>query len=223
MKTARHVPVLSRILKFVLILTLVVALLPVMPGEAASTRSKALAAFKKKLSKSTVTVLPRGKKVINYDDRYVTYKSSKSSNVRFALAYIDNNNVPELILEDPYYGYGVWVYKKGKVSCIHWGDSYDSPYGYYKKKGIYEDITYSEGSPFTKSFYQYKNGKMTERLSKFVHQEGRPEADYSFHNPYKEVSKAAFKKRLNSYVGKTAVTKLYPVKNTSKNRKKYLK
>lgn len=223
MKAANRAAGLNRILKFILILALVVAMIPAMPGEAASTKSKAMAAFKKKLSASTVTVLPKGKKVINLNDKKVTYKSSKTKNVKFAIAYIDNNNVPELILEDPFYGYGVWAYKGGKVTCVLWGDSYCKTYGYYKKKGIYEDITYSEGSPFTKSFYQYKNGKMTERLSKFVHQEGRPEADYSFHNPYKEVSKAAFKKRLNSYVGKTAVTKLYPVKNTSKNRKKYLK
>ena len=224
MKTNRKNGLL-RILQFMLILTLVVAMIPAVSGEAASTKSKALAAYKKKLSKSTVTVLPRGKKVIDIDDNYVTYKSSKKVNVKFALAYIDNNNVPELILQDDHYGYGVWAYRHGKVTCVHWEDSYGDPYGYYRKKGIYEDKTYTEGSPFYKHFYKYKSGKMTQKLGKFVFQEGEPEAEYYIHSgsSSREVSKSTFRKKLKSYVGSTKVTKFKMHKNTSKNRKKYLK
>lgn len=216
---------LWRILHFMLILALVAAMIPAVPGEAASTKSKALAAYKKKLSRSTVTVLPKGKKVIDLDDNYVTYKSSKKSNVKFALAYIDNNNVPELILQDDHYGYGVWAYRHGKVTCVHWEDSYGAPYGYYRKKGIYEDIVYSEGTPFTKSFYKYKSGKMTLKLSKFVYCEGEPDAEYYTGSMLygKEVSKSTFRKKLKSYVSSTKVTKFKMHKNTSKNRKKYLK
>lgn len=216
-----------RALEILLILMLVLTAIPAMPGEAASTKSKALSAYKKKLSASKVTVLPAGKKVIDRDDRNVTYKSSKRANVKFAIAYINNDNVPELILEDEKYGYGVWTYRSGKVKCVHWGDTYYSPYGYYRKKGIYEDIAWSEGSPFTKCFYQFKNGKMTEKLNKFVYQEGEPEAEYyliSSSSRYsKEISKATFKKKLKSYVGSTNVTKLSLKHNTSSNRKKYLK
>ena len=214
-------------LELFLILMLVLTAIPAMPGEAASTKSRALSAYKKKLSASKVTVLPAGKKVQNRNDRYVTYRYSKRANVKFAIAYINNDNVPELILEDRHYGYGVWTYKSGKVKCVHWGDTYYSPYGYYRKKGIYEDISWSEGSPFTKCFYQFKNGKMTEKLNKFVYEEGRPDADYyqfSGSSRYpKEISKAVFKKKLKSYVGKTNVTKLSLKTNTSSNRKKYLK
>ena len=214
-------------LELLLILMLVFTAIPAMPGEAASTKSKAMSAYKKKLSSSKLTVLPAGRKVMNRNDRYVTYRYSKRANVKFAIAYINNDNVPELILKDNYYGYGVWAYQNGRVKCVLWGDTYDDPYGYYRKKGIYEDIGWSEGSPFTKSFYQFKNGKMTEKLSKFVYQEGQAEADYYMHSSSyrypREISKATFKKKLKSYVGSTHVTKISLKSNTSANRKKYLK
>ena len=216
-----------RVLELLLIFMLVFTAIPAMPGEAASTKSKALSAYKKKLSASKVTVLPAGKKVMNRNDDYVTYRYSKRAKVKFAIAYINNDNVPELILEDKNYGYGVWAYKGGKVKCVLWGDTYYSPYGYYRKKGIYEDIAWSEGTPFTKCFYQFKNGKMTGKLHKFVYEQGRPEADYyqiSSSSRYpKEISKAVFKKKLKSYVGNTKVTKLSLKSNTSSNRKKYLR
>lgn len=216
-----------RALELLLILMLVFTAIPAMPGEAASTKSKAMSAYKKKLSSSKLTVLPAGRKVMNRNDRYVTYRYSKRANVKFAIAYINNDNVPELILEDKTYGYGVWAYQGGKVKCVHWGDTYNSPYGYYRKKGIYEDIAWSEGSPFTKCFYKFKNGKMTEKLQKFVIQEGEAEAYYfqvSSSSRYpKEISKAVFKKKLKSYVGSTHVTKISLKSNTSANRKKYLR
>lgn len=226
MKQCKKVQI-ARILELLLILVLVFTVVPAVPGEAASTKSKAIAAYKKKLSKSKVTVLPAGKKVMDLNDRYVTYRYSKKANVKFAIAYIDNNNVPELILEDTNYGYGLWMYKNGKVKCVKWGDTYDAPYGYYRKKGIYEGIAYSEGSPFTKIFYKYKNGVLTPKLSKFVIYEGKPYAEYFFCTKsdlyQKPVSKAAFRKKLKSYVGNTKVTKISLKKNTSSNRKKYLK
>ena len=63
-----------RVLELLLILMLVFTAIPAMPGEAASTKSKAISAYKKKLSASKVTVLPAGKKVMNRNDDYVTYR-----------------------------------------------------------------------------------------------------------------------------------------------------
>ena len=210
-----------RALQLLLILTLVFTAIPAMPGEAASTKSKALSAYKKKLSASKVTVLPPGKKVtVNYYDT-VTYRYSKSAAVKFAIAYIDNDNIPELILQDNRYCYGVWTYKSGKVRCVHWGDSLTDPYGYYKKKGIFEDLHYTEGSPFYKYFYQFRNGKMTHKLTKIVQEQGQPYAEYMIRS--RMVSKAVFKKKLKSYVGNKQVTKISLRKNTRANRKKYLK
>ena len=210
-----------RALELLLILMLVFTAIPAMPGEAASAKSKALSAYKKKLSASKVTVLPAGKKVtVNYYDT-ITYKYSRRANIKFDLAYIDNDNIPELILQDNRYCYGVWTYKSGKVKCVLWGDSLTDPYGYYRKKGIYEDVHYTEGSPFYKQFYQFKNGKMSHKMTKIVLEEGEPDAEYIIHS--KTVSKAAFKKKLKSYVGNTHVTKISLKKNTSTNRKKYLK
>lgn len=210
-----------RALELLLILILVFTAIPAMPGEAASAKSKALAAYKKKLSASKVTVLPAGKKVVVHCYDTVTYKYSHRANIKFDIAYIDNDNIPELILQDARYCYGVWTYKNGKVICVHWGDSLTDPYGYYRKKGIYEDIHYTEGSPFYKLFYQFKNGKMARKMTKTVLEEGKSDAEYYVLS--KRVSKASFKKKLKSYVGSTHVTKISLKKNTSTNRKKYLK
>lgn len=217
---------IRQVIGFLLAFAMVLALVPPVQGEAASTKSKALSAYKKLLSKSTVAVLPKGKKVMDRNDDYVTYKSSKRSNVKFAIAYIDNDNVPELILEDDYYGYGVWRYKSGKVQCVQWGDTYDEPYGYYKKKSIYVDTGYTEGTPFYRHYYSYKNGKMTKKLYWFVWYEDSDDPDDSTPEYYigkTQVSKSKFEKKLKSYVGSTKITKINLKKNNSANRKKYLK
>ena len=196
-----------RVLGLLLIFMLVFTVIPAMPGEAASTKSKAISAYKKKLSASKVTVLPAGKKVMNRNDDYVTYRYSKRAKVKFAIAMTEPRTVEGKHFRGMDYGYLWWIISR--------------------KKGIYEDIAWSEGTPFTKCFYQFKNGKMTGKLHKFVYEQGRPEADYyqtSSSSRYpKEISKAVFKKKLKSYVGNTKVTKLSLKSNTSSNRKKYLR
>ena len=206
---------IQQFIGLLLALVMVLALIPPVKSEAASTKSKALSAYKKLLSKSTVAVIPKGKKVCDRNDNYVTYNSSKRSNVKFTIAYIDNDNVPELILYDYKYGYGVWRYKSGKVQCVLWGDTYDVPYGYYKKKGIYVETAYSEGTPYTRCYSQYKNGKMKLKLSVFVWYEDSEDPDestpeYYIGNTYNgtQVSKTTFNKRLKSYVGGTKITKI---------------
>lgn len=195
---------------------------PEIPGEAASTRSRALAAYRKKLSGSTVTVLPKGKKLITKDLYYVSYKYSKRADVKFTIANIDRNNVPELVLEDPKYGYGVWTYRNGKVICLRWQDSYGVPYGYYKKKGIFEDLVHTVRKSVKKNFYYFKNGKMKQKWQKFQYEAGDA-AYYNCTSPYwKEMSRSSFNKKLKSYVGSSKLIRFKMHKNTSGNRKKYL-
>lgn len=214
---------LKHILGIIMALALVVVMIPAIPGEAASTRSRALAAYRKKLSGSTVTVLPKGKKLITKDLYYVSYKCSKRENVKFTIANIDNNNVPELVLEDPKYGYGIWTYRNGKVTCVRWEDSYGEPYGYYRKKGIFVNLWHGIWGPNEKNLYYLKNGKMKQKWKKFDGGIGDA-AYYTWTSPYwKEISWSSFNRKRKVYVGSSKLIKFKMHKNTSGNRKKYLK
>ena len=76
----------------------------------------------------------------------------KSSNLRFQLAYINDDDIPELIVDNPGYAVGIYYYNNGNVEEVFcrsygtWGNSYsylekksyvlNSPYGYdYSDEG----------------------------------------------------------------------------------------
>ena len=123
-----------------LIIVLMTLMIPTMPAEA-SARSTAISKYRILLNKSRISVLPQGKMVRTCYDETARYWSSKASNVKFSLAYVDGDDVPELILNDYYYGYGVWSYKNGSFRCLHWSDAYDQIIGYYYKKGVLRENT----------------------------------------------------------------------------------
>lgn len=213
---------LETILKYILILALVIAMIPAMPGEAASKKSKALAAYKKMLSKSRVTVMPSGKRIWDWESySFVKYTSTKSGKVTFAIAYIDGDSVPELILKDPKLGYGIWTYKNGKVRFVANGDSDSSVIGYYKNKSIYRTNEYSEGTPYYKVYYKMSGTKSSKVLSVFDSDTGDSWREYYIGN--KVVSKSKFNKKLKAYTGNKKMKKFNFYKNTKANRKKRLR
>ena len=187
---------------------------------AASAKVKAIKAYRKKLSKSSIAVFPKGTKL--YDEFWeppVSYTSTKSSQVTFATAYITKDNVPELIVRDPKYGYALFTYKKGKVKRLLYWDNYDYPYGYYKKKGIYLNYASSEGTPHTDVYYKVTTTKAEKVMDVFF--DGNDPLYYKVRNT--EVSASTFKKAKKSYIGKSKLTKIKMRKNTKANRKKYIK
>ena len=212
----------KRSILFMLMMLFACSLMVIPSGKtyAASAKSKAIKAYKKKLSKSTVAVFPKGLKV--YDEFWeppISYKSTKSSQVTFALAYITKDNVPELIIKDPKYGYASFTYKKGKVKRLQHWDNYDFPHGYYKKKGIFMNYASSEGTPHTDMYYKVTGSKAELVMDVFF--DGNDPLEYKVNK--KEVSASQFKKARKSYVGKTKLTKIKMRKNTKANRKKYMK
>ena len=107
---------IKRILGYLLILAMVIAMVPAMPSEAATAKSKAIAAYKKMLSKSTVTVIPKKVRCGRFTR---TRQPAKSKNVRFTIAYIDKDSVPELILLDSETEFcGIWTFRNGKVENV---------------------------------------------------------------------------------------------------------
>ncbi len=225
--TQKHI--LSRILGHLLILALIIALIPAMPSEAASKKSKAIAAYKKMLSKSTVTVVP---KTVPRRRGSKTYKPANAKNVCFTLAYINNDSVPELILVDlarDYYG--IWTYKNGKVVNLKFVINFQEPgyhntaVGFYRKKGIITEYYVNPRGGYNRTFYKISNGKAKELFSTGKDTKNAPVENYiaKSDGTYKKISKKAFNKKLKAYVGKTKFTQYYFRRNTASNRKKYLK
>ena len=188
-------------------LLLFVVLLVAFTGsvQAASQKSMALKAYNQFLSKT----------YIDWESGYVETK-----NCSFALAYVDKDNVPELLVVGagkPVYhasGYGrLYTYKNGKVVQVA---KIRDGFRYYKKTGIYIATSFLWGQI---DHYMKLSGTSTkEKLGSFA----------SYKTTYsdekgKTISKSAFQKKLKKLVGKKKPVIAKAYKNTSANRKKYLK
>lgn len=206
------------LLSLMVLFVAVVLMIPVQT-QAASAKSKALKAYRKLLSKSTIKW-----------NEYGTYVKTK--NCSFALAYVDNNSVPELILQtyDTSHaeGYGsLYTYRNGKARLVT-GLSLNGSFRYYKKKCIFID-NYT-GSGVSQDYYTklYK-GKAYTKLGKATEYDWngnisrKTYTNCSNSSSYRQISKSTFKKRLKKLVGSRKVRTVIFRANTKYNRSKYLK
>ncbi len=191
--------------------------------QAASKTQMALKAYSKYLSKSQVDIMKSGAGYWDLGPEHRHYKTSNSSNVQFALAYINNDTIPELILKEVIAGYysttsffGVFTYAGGKVVRLQAGGGYDSFSGYYRRKGLFVITRATEGTPYYKDYYRV-NGSVTKKILTLSDFDGMKEYSYLG----KEISKAKFNSYLKNIVGYTKMTKCIFRKNTMANRKKY--
>ena len=174
--------------------------------QAASQKSKATSAYRSFMSKSKI---PWG-----------TYSRLKvsTSKCSFTLAYINNDNIPELVVTTHEVahavGYGaIFTYKNGKVQGVANFNQDDSKFKYYKKKGVYPN----SGSDCVLATF-YNNGVRTDM---------KKGTTYYKANKYgvrTKTSKSTFNKTLKKLVGNNKkVAKVSLKKNTAANRKKYIK
>lgn len=174
------------------------------PVFAASKRTEAVKAYKKFISGSTFKW-----------NNSVTFKSEDCS---FALVYVDNDSIPELLVMggSTFHAAGhekLYTYKNGKVKLVYTGID---GLGYYKKTGIFYSIRYSQ---MEVREYLKLSGSSSKTLLKKTYRNG-----WSYYDKNeKKISKSIFNKKLKSYTkGKKAVKTNYH-RNTAYNRAKYLK
>lgn len=220
---------LRSLIGYLLLIVMIVAVIPAVPSEA-SAKSVALTKYRQLLSKKRISVIPQGKRIMGDDYREIKYYSSEAKYVKFSIAYIDGDDVPELILRDSRYGFGVWTYKGGSFRCLQWKDFYDFPVGYYKKKGVFRINATTEGSPFYREYYKLQTGKKAVYIQTQSCFDGDADREtlnewngFYIGNSKKKVSSSAFYKNLKKYVGSTKMTQIYMHNNTQANRKKYIK
>ncbi len=186
---------------------------------AASKKSKAVKAYQKMLS---------GRQVKWAENIFV-----RADSCSFALAYIDNDSVPELILRSyekgTRYGYyAVYTYKGGKAQYVV---NTGIEIGYAKKKGVIYGANYftvPQGGPGDyECYYKMAKGAVSTGYSK----DTRGKTSYAKETLGKKyssskISAGTYKKKVKSLMGskklvKSAKIKLYP--NTAANRTSKLK
>jgi len=177
--------------------------------EAASAKTKALNAYKKFLAE----------KEIPWDKNF----KIPASDCKFAIAYVDNDKIPELILNTnavPHMaGYGrIFTYKNGKVKRVGPVEMDANKFSYYKKTGVFISC-YVQGG-VTYSYRKLTKGKIVHKVQKGEDAFGKKE--YLDSNS-KQISKSTFDKTVKKLVGSKKKTSAKFYKNTASNRKKHCK
>lgn len=189
--------------------------------QAASAKKKALKAYSKMLSKKKIK-----------RDSATIYKGK---NCYFAIAYIDNNKVPELIIYNTkdvshMQGWGaLYTFRNGKVKYVS-QLTLDNVkrLGYYEKTGWFMDNGTWQGYGGD-DIMKLNKGKISNKLiySRETYDDGYTVTieGYSITNngTYTQVDATTFNRSL-SYNTKNKKFKKYKFyKNTKANRRKYLK
>lgn len=205
-----------------ILVMLIMLIVLTMPAQihASSTKTKALKAYGKMLTKSKI-----GR------------RNWKSSGCDFALVYFDNNSVPELVVRSYESGmrngyYEIFTYKNGKVKSLY--DDLGVGFEYYKKKSVFRDVSYFTapmGGPGNSTiYYKIKNGAISSRLTCTVYEPNpkynRKKTTYKYYYNGKKISKSKYKSKLKSFTSNKKVVSSSSIKfrdNTKKNRKQYLK
>lgn len=200
---------LRTILMLVCIAILTGILLPGVHAEAASKKTKALKAYNKLLASDS----------IRWNDDGMT---SNPADCSFALVYIDNNNVPELVIDcgGPLLQYAVYTYKKGKAQYV---TNTGRGFGYYKKKGVFTGNATGMGY-FCEMYYKLSSGKSVRKFA-FELIDGSETRYHKYQSEQKSItiSKAKFNRQLKKLVGSTKVKTVIFHNNNTINRTKYLK
>ena len=137
--------------KCLFILIMVIACMLPTSVSAATTKEKALAAYKTFLSQKTIHW-----RDVSGQDTYSYLKARTLSKMKFTIAYVDNNTVPELVLyqDTSYPGIHttgqmmLYTYQNSKVTYVATLRDLGVTSGtfrYIKKKGVFIDNDYSSG------------------------------------------------------------------------------
>lgn len=146
------------------------------------------------------------------------YKAASKS-CEFALAYLDNDSIPELIVRDKSVGVGwVYAYRSGRAKLSE--EVVLRNFYYYKKAGIYlvSGYGFNWGGEF---YYKFSKGKSTLQYEK--NDNFFDGVSYMKGKNRIRITKTEYNRRVKKLIGsrKKIAVKFY--KNTKANRIKYLR
>ena len=217
----------QKIRKGLLLFMSLVMLMPAVRGFAATPKQEALKAYNRWLSNAKVQVMPKG--YIDYDR--VQYTPTPASNTEFAIAYINNDAIPELIVRSKDCVYcSVLTYKNGKIVRIWQNYFYNSVKGYYSKTGMFVD----KRTPEFARIADYQNymlmspsGSVTKRFDVLV-SSTQGSKSYEYYSPKTKKwtslkNHTEFRKKLLTFTKGKALTPVRYYRNTAANRNSILK
>ena len=172
------------------------------------------------------------KKAIN---AYKQFLAGKSANGWFSVIYLDKNSVPELLYnEEPaFYKYSdMYTFKKGSIRVL--SNSVSHAFWYVKKTGVIIGSNYySDGQNYNvnKDYHKMKGLKINFKARFTKHSEmdsatGRftkNKKNYYYNAKWKSLSKSKYKKLVKGLKGSKKELRIKWYKNTESNRNKYLK
>lgn len=214
---------IKKIISFLCVFALLFSAIAVLPNfsfeaDAASKKSQALKAYKKFLVRES-----------KYGESY-TFDGVEGK-ARFTIIYLDNNNVPELVLQQGGC-YSLYIFKKGRVveTDIKMMYSLDERFHYCPKRGIYTHV-YARLGNVAEAYLKLSGTNSFFKVSEVSLMGSSDDPnDYPPPKHYKatkkgskQVSKKVFKTTLKKLTkGKSfKVAKFYT--NTKRNRKSILK
>ena len=106
----------QKIKKGLLLIMSIVMLAPAVRGLAATPKQEALKAYSRWLSNANVQVMPKNEDIYLLDGWTKYTRPTPASKTLFAIAYINNDSIPELIVcNDNKEFYSVLTYRNGKI------------------------------------------------------------------------------------------------------------
>lgn len=218
MNTSRYVRALKRCMLWMVLMTLLFS----MNTLASSARSKAFKAYRNYLSKSRVYIFPKGHKGSrwgyhrgSYGYYKAKYKGSPAKRLMFAIAYIDKDNIPELIVRDQDWGGTLYKYSGGKLRRVLQYDYYEGISAYYERKSVIVERHSTEGTPYYE-YYGVLKSRKSMVFGSAEHFHTRP--IYYLKGRKKAVSKKMFDRAIKSRVGGARRMEMKWYENTAANR-----
>lgn len=210
--------VISLLLSLVFVLSTFAVVFEATSVSAVSKRTKAARLYKKYLEK------------VEKKNEVFKTTSGKKVKAKFTLAFLDKDNVPELLIKKGS-NYSAYTIKKGKVKKTEIQDLYslNEKFKYISKGGVYARYSSTRGNVIL-GFYKIKGRKTAYKISK-VSIITTSENDSDTETKYfkakgeasEEVTKEVYKETYNKLTGgrKFKTAKFHP--NSEAGRKKYCK
>ena len=212
---------------FLLLLCLTLVIPRIDSNAAATPRQQAMKAYKTWLGRNTVRVIGTEGPLNGY---YLTsfnskkkYSPDNASNVKFALASIDGDSIPELIIsvkKDNRPLFGILTYKNGRITRVYSSNGLTSFGGYFFKTG-YFNMTTSEPA-YKKSLYCKLSGTSIKTMYYQSYKRKLGDLDM-YYGTSGMLSKSQYTNRVRSATQGKAKTALVLHQNTAANRNKFLK
>jgi len=216
----------QKIKKGLLLIMSIVMLAPAVRGLAATPKQEALKAYSRWLSNANVQVMPKNEDIYLLDGWTKYTRPTPASKTLFAIAYINNDSIPELIVcNDNKEFYSVLTYRNGKIVRASSCGELTTLRGYYSKTGVYMDSKSVRFSPFKTMYYVMGTNSTSHRFEVDAYEDAATRYYYFTKNRVMTslANRTMFKSKLETFTKGKALTPVKYYRNTAANRKNILK